>query len=88
VFRSSPYSHVGGDEVSSGRPSRHAGYKAFGAEHGPTDDHLALTFPQAAPAACAPNRSGERRDQGIITTEPTVRRPSRSRCTRPASATG
>jgi hexosaminidase len=33
VFRSSPYFHIGSDEVTSGRLSLHPGYKAFLAKH-------------------------------------------------------
>ncbi len=39
VFRSSPYFHIGSDEVTSGRVSLHPGYKAFLAKHGLKDDH-------------------------------------------------
>jgi hypothetical protein len=39
VFRSSPYVHIGSDEVTSGRLSLHPGYKAFMAKHGLKDDH-------------------------------------------------
>ena len=39
VFRSSPYFHIGSDEVTSGRLSLHPGYKAFMAKHGLKDDH-------------------------------------------------
>jgi hexosaminidase len=39
VFRSSPYFHVGGDEVTYGRLPLHTGYKAFMAKHGLKDDH-------------------------------------------------
>jgi hexosaminidase len=39
VFRSSPYFHIGSDEVTSGRVSLHPGYKAFMAKHGLKDDH-------------------------------------------------
>ncbi len=39
VFRSSPYFHIGGDEVSMGRVSLHRGYKAFMAKHRLKDDH-------------------------------------------------
>jgi hexosaminidase len=39
VFRSSPYFHIGSDEVTSGRLSLHPGYKAFLAKHGLKDDH-------------------------------------------------
>ncbi len=38
VFHSSPYFHVGSDEVTSGRLSLHPGYKAFMAKHGLKDD--------------------------------------------------
>jgi hexosaminidase len=38
VFRSSPYFHIGSDEVTSGRLSLHPGYKAFMAKHGLKDD--------------------------------------------------
>lgn len=38
VFRSSPYFHMGGDEVSMGRVSLHPGYKAYMAKHGLKDD--------------------------------------------------
>ena len=38
VFRSSPYFHIGSDEVTSGRLSLHTGYKAFMAKHGLKDD--------------------------------------------------
>jgi hexosaminidase len=38
VFRSSPYFHIGGDEVSMGRVALHPGYKAFMAKHGLKDD--------------------------------------------------
>jgi hexosaminidase len=51
VFRSSPYFHIGSDEVTSGRLSLHPGYKAFMAKHGLKDDHqLADHF---IAAACA-----------------------------------
>ena len=39
VFKSSPYFHIGGDEVSMGRVALHGGYKAFMAKHGLKDDH-------------------------------------------------
>ena len=39
VFRSSPYFHIGSDEVTSGRLSLHPGYKAFMAKLGLKDDH-------------------------------------------------
>ncbi len=38
VFRSSPYFHIGSDEVTSGRLSLHSGYKAFMAKHGLKND--------------------------------------------------
>lgn len=38
VFRSSPYFHIGGDEVSMGRVALHSGYKAFMAKHSLKDD--------------------------------------------------
>jgi hexosaminidase len=38
VFRSSPYFHIGGDEVSMGRVALHPGYKAFLAKHHLKDD--------------------------------------------------
>jgi hexosaminidase len=38
VFRSSPYFHIGGDEVTAGRLSLHSGYRAFMARHGLKDD--------------------------------------------------
>lgn len=38
VFRSSPYFHIGGDEVSMGRVSLHPGYRAFMARHGLKND--------------------------------------------------
>jgi hypothetical protein len=38
VFRSSPYFHIGSDEVTSGRLSLHPGYRAFLAKHGLKDD--------------------------------------------------
>ena len=51
VFRSSPYFHIGSDEVTSGRLSLHPGYKAFMAKHGLKDDNeLADHF---VAAACA-----------------------------------
>ena len=33
VFRSSPYFHIGSDEVTSGRLSLNAGYRAFMTRH-------------------------------------------------------
>jgi hexosaminidase len=39
VFRSSPYFHIGSDEVTSGRLSLHPGYKDFMAKHKLKDDH-------------------------------------------------
>jgi hexosaminidase len=39
VFKSSPYFHIGGDEVTFGRVSLHKGYKAFMARHGLKDDN-------------------------------------------------
>jgi hexosaminidase len=39
VFRSSPYFHIGSDEVTSGRLSLHPGYKSFMAKHNLKDDH-------------------------------------------------
>jgi hexosaminidase len=39
VFRSSPFFHIGSDEVTSGRLSLHPGYRAFMAKHGLKDDH-------------------------------------------------
>ncbi|MBM4070413.1 MAG: hypothetical protein FJ271_15875 [Planctomycetes bacterium] len=38
VFRSSPYFHIGGDEVSMGRVALHSGYKAFMDKHRLKDD--------------------------------------------------
>ncbi len=38
VFKSSPYFHVGGDEVTFGRVSLHSGYKAFMKKHGLKND--------------------------------------------------
>lgn len=38
VFRSSPYFHIGSDEVTSGRLSLNSGYKAFMEKHGLKDD--------------------------------------------------
>src|SRR5207244_4252710 len=38
VFRSSPYFHIGSDEVTSGRVSLHPGYKDFMAKHGLKND--------------------------------------------------
>jgi hexosaminidase len=38
VFQSSPYFHIGSDEVTSGRLSLHGGYKAFMAKHGLKND--------------------------------------------------
>ena len=38
VFQSSPYFHIGSDEVTSGRLSLHSGYKAFMAKHGLKND--------------------------------------------------
>lgn len=39
VFRSSPYFHIGSDEVTFGRLALHRGYQAFLAKHGLKDDH-------------------------------------------------
>src|SRR5262249_14322413 len=39
VFRSSPYFHIGSDEVTFGRVSLHPGYKAFLAKHGLKDEY-------------------------------------------------
>jgi hexosaminidase len=39
VFRSSPYFHIGGDEVSMGRVALHSGYKAFMERHQLKNDH-------------------------------------------------
>lgn len=39
VFRSSPYFHIGSDEVTYGRLSLHPGYKEFLAKHGLKDEH-------------------------------------------------
>lgn len=39
VFKSSPFFHIGSDEVSSGRLSLHPGYKAFMDKHRLKDDH-------------------------------------------------
>ena len=39
VFRSSPYFHIGSDEVTSGRLSLNPAYKAFMDKHGLKDDH-------------------------------------------------
>lgn len=51
IFRSSPYFHIGSDEVTSGRLSLHPGYKAFMAKHGlKDDDQLANHF---IASACA-----------------------------------
>ncbi len=44
VFQSSPYFHIGSDEVSSGRLSLHPGYKAFMAKHGLKDDQQLADF--------------------------------------------
>ena len=45
VFRSSPYFHIGSDEVTSGRLSLHSGYQAFMAKHGlKNDEQLADYF--------------------------------------------
>jgi hexosaminidase len=38
VFKSSPYFHIGSDEVTFGRLSLHGGYKAFMAKHGLKND--------------------------------------------------
>jgi hexosaminidase len=38
VFQSSPYFHIGSDEVTSGRLSLHSGYKAFMQKHGLKND--------------------------------------------------
>jgi len=38
VFKSSPYFHIGSDEVSMGRVSLHSGYKAFMDKHGLKND--------------------------------------------------
>jgi hypothetical protein len=38
VFRSSPYFHIGSDEVTSGRLSLNPGYAAFMAKHGLKND--------------------------------------------------
>ncbi|HMF17605.1 MAG TPA: family 20 glycosylhydrolase [Gemmataceae bacterium] len=38
VFKSSPYFHIGGDEVSMGRVALHSGYKAFMQKHGLKSD--------------------------------------------------
>lgn len=38
VFRSSPYFHIGSDEVSMGRVSLHSGYQAFMDKHGLKND--------------------------------------------------
>jgi hexosaminidase len=38
VFKSSPYFHIGSDEVTSGRLSLHSGYKAFMERHGLKND--------------------------------------------------
>ena len=38
VFQSSPYFHIGSDEVTSGRLSLHSGYQAFMARHGLKND--------------------------------------------------
>ena len=38
VFQSSPYFHIGSDEVTSGRLSLHSGYKAFMEKHGLKND--------------------------------------------------
>jgi hexosaminidase len=38
VFRSSPYFHIGGDEVSMGRVPLHSGYKEFLKKHNLKDD--------------------------------------------------
>ncbi len=38
VFQSSPYFHIGSDEVTSGRLSLHSGYQAFMAKHGLKND--------------------------------------------------
>jgi len=49
VFRSSPYFHIGSDEVTSGRLSLHRGYKAFLEKHGlKNDDDLAAHFVREA----------------------------------------
>jgi hexosaminidase len=49
VFRSSPYFHIGSDEVTSGRLSLHPGYKEFLTRHGLKDEHqLADHFIAAA----------------------------------------
>jgi hexosaminidase len=44
VFRSSPYFHIGGDEVSMGRVALHGGYKAFMEKHQLKDDHELASF--------------------------------------------
>ncbi len=54
VFRSSPYFHIGSDEVTSGRLSLHPGYKAFMAKHHLKDDNqLANHFVAAVCAMIA-----------------------------------
>jgi hypothetical protein len=51
VFRSSPYFHIGSDEVSSGRLALHGGYREFMTKHGlKNDSELADHF---IAAACA-----------------------------------
>jgi hexosaminidase len=48
VFQSSPYFHIGSDEVTSGRLSLHSGYKAFMQKHGlKNDGELADHFVRA-----------------------------------------
>lgn len=44
VFKSSPYFHIGGDEVSMGRVSLHSGYKDFMKKHNLKDDTDLATY--------------------------------------------
>src|SRR5262245_55345787 len=49
VFQSSPYFHIGSDEVTSGRLPLHSGYKAFMKKHGlKNDSELAEHFVRQA----------------------------------------
>jgi hexosaminidase len=44
VFKSSPYFHIGGDEVAMGRVSLHSGYKAFMQKHHLRNDHELASY--------------------------------------------
>ena len=59
VFQSSPYFHIGSDEVTSGRLSLHSGYKAFLKKHRLKNDSELVTEAGIVGAAARDRSCGE-----------------------------